>query len=180
MDAETTVWRRGGGTESKTLHLSHKLFSLWSFMPLLNNPFALIATISLTIQIIVLFLLIYGYLLKRRLRFRQHGIVMFSAVVLHLLMVFAIMVPSFVLAIFPEFIVRNFYGVKSVVTLVMTGAGGVAVPLGIWLVVSWRFHDLKDCFKKKRIMIATMSMWLISLSFGIALYIILYWAVLAS
>ena len=123
-------------------------------MSLLNNPYALIATASLSIQIVVLFLLLYGYLLKRQLRFRQHGIAMFAAVVLHLAMVFAIMIPSFVLSIFPDFIV--------------------------WLVASWRFHDVKGCFKKKRIMLTTMALWLVSLSFGIALYTILYWAVLVS
>src|SRR5208283_3391424 len=147
-------------------------------MSLFNNPFALVATLSLTIQIVVLFLLIYGYLLKRQLRFRQHAIAMFSAVVLHLATVFAFMIPSFVLAIVPHFIVPNVYEITSVVTLVMAFAGASAVSLGIWLVASWRFHDVKGCFKKKRIMLTTMAMWLVSLSFGIALYAVLYWAVL--
>ncbi len=149
-------------------------------MSLLNNPYALIATASLSIQIVVLFLLLYGYLLKRQLRFRQHGIAMFAAVVLHSAMVFAIMIPSFVLAIFPDFIVPNVYGITSVVTLVMVVAGALAVLLGVWLVASWRFHDVKGCFNKKRIMLTTMALWLVSLSFGIALYTILYWVVLVS
>ena len=149
-------------------------------MSLLNNPYALIATTNLTIQIVVLFLLLYGYLLKRQLRFRQHGIAMFVAVVLHLAMVFAIMIPSFVLAIVPDFIVPNVYGIISVVTLVMVVAGALAVSLGIWLVVSWRVKGLKGCFNKKRIMLTTMAMWLVSLSSGIVLYIIFYWAVLVS
>ena len=149
-------------------------------MSLLNNPYALIATTNLTIQIVVLFLLLYGYLLKRQRRFRQHGIAMFVAVVLHLAMVFAIMIPSFVLAIVPDFIVPNVYGIISVVTLVMVVAGALAVSLGIWLVVSWRVKGLKGCFNKKRIMLTTMAMWLVSLSFGIALYIIFYWSVLTS
>jgi hypothetical protein len=105
---------------------------------------------------------------------------MFVAVVLHLAMVFAIMIPSFVLAIVPDFIVPNVYGIISVVTLVMVVAGALAVSLGIWLVVSWRVKGLKGCFNKKRIMLTTMAMWLVSLSFGIALYIIFYWSVLTS
>ena len=149
-------------------------------MALLNNPFVLIATTDLTIQIVVLFLLLYGYLLNRQRRFWQHGITMFVAVVLHLAMLFAIMIPSFVLAIVPDFIVPNVYGIISVVTLVMTIAGTLAVSLGVWLVASWRFQGLKGCQNKKRIMLTTMAMWLISLSFGIVLYIIFYWAVLAS
>ncbi len=149
-------------------------------MSLLNNPFALIATTSLTIQIIVLFLLLYGYLLKRQLKFRQHGIAMSAAVVLHLVVVFAIMIPSFVLAVFPDFIVPNVSGIISVVTLVHVVAGALAVSLGVWLVASWRFHDLKGCFKKKRFMLLTITVWLVSLSFGIALYTIFYWAILMS
>ncbi len=149
-------------------------------MSLLNNPFALVATASLAIQIVVLFLLIYGYLLKKQLRFRQHGIAMFAAVVLHLATVFALMIPSFVLAIVPHFIIPKFYGITSVVTLVMAVAGALAASLGVWLVASWHFHDVKGCFKKKRIMLTTMAMWLVSLSFGIVLYIIFYGAVLLS
>ena len=145
-------------------------------MALLSNPFALVATASLTFQIIVLFLLLYGYLLKRQMRFRQHGIAMFSAVILHLATVLAIMVPSFVLAIIPEFITPNVYGITSVLTLIMAVAGALAVSLGVWLVASWRFRDVRGCFKKKRIMLTTMAMWLVSLSFGIVLYIVFYWA----
>ncbi|MGA3059805.1 MAG: hypothetical protein ABSD92_05490 [Candidatus Bathyarchaeia archaeon] len=147
-------------------------------MSLLNNPFALIATASLTIQIVVLFLLSYGYLLKRHLRFREHGKAMFIAVVLHLSTVFTVMIPSFVLAIVPNFILPNSNGITSVVTLVMLVTGTLAVSLGVWLVVSWRFHDWEDCVKRKRIMITTMAAWLVSLSFGIVLYSILYWAAL--
>ena len=149
-------------------------------MYLLNNSIALIATASLIIQIVVLFLILYGYLLKKQQRFRQHGITMFSAVVLHLATMFGIMIPSFIVAIVPDFIVPNAYGLTSVVTLVMAVTGALAVSLGVWLVVSWRFRDVKGCFSRKRIMLTTIIFWLVSLSFGIALYIILYWAFLMS
>lgn len=149
-------------------------------MALLNNPFALIATTSLTIEIIVLFLLLYGYMLKRKLKFRRHGITMAVAVVLHLIMIFAIMIPSFVLAVFPDFIVPNVSGMISVVSLIHVVAGALAVSLGVWLVASWRFQDLKGCFTKKRFMLLTMIVWLVSLFFGIVLYTIFYWAILMS
>jgi len=155
-------------------------YYLLGFMPLLNNPYALIATTDLSIQIIVLFFLLYGYLLKMQMKFRQHGIAMLVAVVLHLAMLFSIMIPAFVLGVVPRFIVPNVYGVASVVTLVMGVIGALAVSLGTWLVASWRFQDVAGCFKKKRIMLATMAMWLVSLSLGIVLYIILYWAVILS
>ena len=149
-------------------------------MTLLNNPVALVATTNLIIQIFVLFLLLRGFLLKRQLKFRQHGVTMFVAVVLHLAMLFVIMIPSFVLAIIPDFIFPDIFGITSVVTLVMVVTGALAVSFGVWLVASWRFHDVKSCFTKKRFMRLAMVAWLISLFFGIALYIILYWAVLTA
>ena len=150
-------------------------------MALLNNLFALIATTSLTIQFIVLFLLVYGYLLKRRLKFRQHGITMAVAVVLHLAMVFVIMIPSFVFAVFPEYIVRSPLELTSIIGLVHEVAGALAISLGVWLVASWRFRrDFKGCFNKKKIMLGTMIIWVAALLFGIALYTIFYWAILIS
>lgn len=53
-------------------------------MALLNDPYALVATASLAIQVIVLFLLLNGYMLKRRGVFRRHGFIMTLAVFLHL------------------------------------------------------------------------------------------------
>jgi len=150
-------------------------------MTLLNDPFALIATTSLVIQVIVLFLLLYGYLLKRRLKFRQHGITMFAAVVLHVAMVFVIMIPSFVLAVIPHYILLTPLEIVSVVGLLHGITGSLAILLGVWLVASWRFRkDFKGCFNKKKIMRGTMVVWVASLLFGVAVYTIFYWAVLMS
>jgi len=57
--------------------------------------YQLIATTSLTIQLTVLALLIVGFTLQRQKKFRQHGLILFSAVVLHAILVFVIMIPSF-------------------------------------------------------------------------------------
>ena len=53
------------------------------------------STVSLGIQIVVLCLLIGAVFLKTHKKYRQHGIVMFSAVVLHIVSILAVMVPSF-------------------------------------------------------------------------------------
>jgi hypothetical protein len=65
-------------------------------MSLLTNPYFVIPTIALLIQIAVLALLTYGYWLFRRLMFKRHGKIMAWAAVLHLIVIFAIMVPSLV------------------------------------------------------------------------------------
>lgn len=145
----------------------------------LLNAFFVIVTLSLIIQVVVLFLIIYGYLLYRRRKFRQHGGVMAWAVFVHLAAVFGIMVPSFVLAIFPYFIVVHPLELASIVSLIHEVTGAVALALGVWFVASWRFRkDFKGCFNRRKSMLATMIIWLSSLIFGIALYTILNWAIL--
>lgn len=127
-------------------------------MALLNNPVALIITTSLTIQIIVLFLLMYGYLLKRKLKFRQHGITMAAAVVLHLTMVFYIMIPSFVLAVIPDYIVPAPLEIVSVVGLIHGILGTITLSMGVWIVASWRFRkNLNGCFNRKKTMLKTLT-----------------------
>jgi hypothetical protein len=140
-------------------------------MTLLNNPVALTITASLVVQIIVLFLLVYGYWLKRKLKFRQHGITMAAAVVLHLTMVFYIMIPSFVLAVIPNYFVPNPLSLVSVVGVIHGIIGTIALSFGVWFVASWRFRrNLQGCFNKKKIMAKTLAVWVTSLVFGIILY----------
>lgn len=144
----------------------------------LNIPFVIVTT-SLVIQVAVLFLLAYGYVLKRRLKFRQHGITMVVAVFVHLTAVFVIMVPSFVLAVFPEYIIARPFQLPFLVSLVHIVTGGLALSLGVWRVASWRFRkNLAGCFNKKKFMLSTMIIWLVALLFGITLYTIFNWAIL--
>jgi hypothetical protein len=100
------------------------------------------------------------------------------AVVLHLTVIFAIMVPSFVLAVTPKYVVPHIYGIVSIITLIHVPLGIIAVSFGAWFVIAWRFQGLKGCFNKKKLMLATMIIWLVSIFFGIALYSILYWSLL--
>jgi hypothetical protein len=147
-------------------------------MSLLTNPYVLIPTLSLLIQIVVLALLVYGYWLKKRLVFQKHGLIMEWAVALHLIAIFAIMVPSFVLAVIPEYVGRHFFWVVSIIALVHVPLGIAAASLGVWFVVGWRIQGLKGCFNRKRKMLATMIIWLTSISFGFVLYTIFYWSAL--
>ena len=138
---------------------------------LLNNPVALIITASLAVQIVVLLLLVYGYLLKRKLKFRQHGIVMAVAVVLHLTMVFYVMLPSFVLAVIPDYTVPAPFSLVSIAGVIHGVLGATALLLGVSFVASWRFRkNLQGCFNKKKIMLKTLIVWAASLAFGIILY----------
>jgi uncharacterized membrane protein YozB (DUF420 family) len=127
------------------------------------------ATISLIFQIVVLVLLFAGMGLKGRKKFRQHGIVMLTAVVLHTIIILAWMVPSFSLSFSGSI---NFADMIVVTILVHAFMGIAADLLGIWLVASWRLRaDMKTCFAKKSLMRVTMTLWLIALFLGIVLYL---------
>jgi uncharacterized membrane protein YozB (DUF420 family) len=128
------------------------------------------ATISLILQIVVLVLLFAGVGLKGRKRFRQHGIVMLTAVVLHTIIILAWMVPSFSILSFSGSI--NLADMIVVTILVHAFMGIAADLLGIWLVASWRLRaDMKTCFAKKSLMRVTITLWLITLFLGIVLYL---------
>jgi uncharacterized membrane protein YozB (DUF420 family) len=127
------------------------------------------ATISLILQIVALVLLFAGVGLKVRKKFRQHGIVMLTAVVLHTIIILAWMVPSFSLSFSGSI---NFADMIVLTILVHAFMGIAADLLGIWLVASWRLRaDMKSCFAKKSIMRFTMTLWLITLFLGIFLYL---------
>jgi len=149
-----------------------------NILSFLTNPFVLLPTISLVIQIIVLMLLFYGYLLNRRLMFKQHGKVMAWAVALHLTTIFAFMAPSFVLAVIQEYIIPHFFGIISVLSLIHVPLGIIAASFGVWFVVAWRRQGLKGCFNRKRKMLLTMTIWLISISLGLILFALFYWNLL--
>jgi hypothetical protein len=139
----------------------------------------IIVSASLIIQVVVLFLVLYGYRLSRRLKFRQHGVVMATAVFVQLAAVFAIMVPSFIVAVFPHYIVAHPLKLVSVVSLFHEVTGALAFALGVWFVGSWRFRkNFKGCFNRRKPMVVTIVIWVAALIFGIALYTIFNWAIL--
>jgi uncharacterized membrane protein YozB (DUF420 family) len=130
------------------------------------------STLSLGIQIVVLCLLIGAVFLKTYKKYRQHGIVMFSAVVLHIVSILAVMVPSFRAYVGPGVI--NFSDLWAIVTLVHVSAGFMTALFGIWLVGSWHLKtDIQGCFKKKRFMDVTLILWMLSIVLGILLYLVI-------
>jgi len=129
------------------------------------------STISLIIQIVVLALISGALVLKKQNKFRQHGITMLSAVVLHIISILAVMIPSFA-GFFAEPGLIDYADVFVMLTLVHVASGVIAAVLGVWLVGSWHLQkDLKPCFKKKRIMDVTISLWLLAIILGIILYL---------
>jgi hypothetical protein len=151
------------------------------FMAFLSDPYALAATASLIIQFVVLFLLFFGYSLKRKLKFLQHGKIMAVALVLHLIMIFAIMIPSFVYSVVPSYIIPFPLELISIIGLLHGIAGIIVIILGSWLVAAWHFtKEFTGCFKRKPIMRVTIAAWISALILGIVLYFLFWGAVLLS
>jgi uncharacterized membrane protein YozB (DUF420 family) len=128
------------------------------------------STVSMIIQIIVLGLVVGALLLKTKKRYRQHGIFMLSALMLHIISILAVMIPSFAALVGPGSV--NLANIFVMVTLVHISAGLFAALLGIWLVGSWRLKvDIQGCFRKKKIMDSALILWMLAIALGIFLYL---------
>ena len=133
----------------------------------------LVTDVNLAIQILVFILLLVAIAYKSRGRYKLHGAVMGVATVLHLITFFAVMAPSFMVGF--EFLTTELSQV-GVVTLWVHVIGAVSLILSVFLVAAWvpKASNIGPCFKRKRLMDATFSLWVISLVFGIATYVAFY------
>ena len=140
------------------------------------NFYLFLGTVSLAFQLAVLALLIRGFGFKQNLKFRTHGLTMFTALVVHLITVVVVMVPSFVVGLVPK-IIEKPISLVALFSIFMAVAGTATVVLAIWIVGVWRLRaSTTFCSPKKKFMRITFILWLVSLSLGIILYFILYWS----
>jgi hypothetical protein len=136
--------------------------------------YLLIATVSLIIQIAIISLLIVAYQLKRKSNFRAHGLVMLTAVAVHLAAIFVVMLPAFVVGFVP-FILANPTSSTGVLAVVHAAFGAIAAVLGVWIMANWRLRkSLAYCTPMKRIMLTTFIAWSVALSLGIIVYVVIY------
>jgi uncharacterized membrane protein YozB (DUF420 family) len=138
---------------------------------LVEESVFIVATLSLIIELVVLGLLTLGYLSKRMKNYRQHGITMTAAVILHLVTIFSWMTWSFIR--FFNAGPVDYSNVLVLITLSHVALGIVAASLGVWLVASWHLQtDVQKCFPRKRIMDTTMTSWVTAIVLGLVLYIV--------
>lgn len=139
-------------------------------MSFLQDPIAVAALASFIVQIIVLFLLATGYILKRKSKFRTHGSLMAAAVVLHLITILLVMIPNF-----RFFLSTNISLLEAIIGVTHGILGSLGVILGIIPVSTWRFkNDLTGCFNRKQIMRVTIIIWISALIIGIIIFGIYY------
>ena len=133
----------------------------------------LIATLSLIVQIVTLSIVVSGYIMKRKLRFIQHGKLMLIAVIMQFISFLLIMGPAFFI------IVENGFAQKpillSTVTIIHASLGGTALATGIWITGSWHLQtSIVNCVKKRKIMRYLIITWILALTMGITLYMLTY------
>jgi uncharacterized membrane protein YozB (DUF420 family) len=130
----------------------------------------LVSTLSLIVELVVLGLLTFGYTLKRKKKFRQHGITMTTALVLHLITIFSWMIWSFISFLSAGSV--DYGNLLVIVILAHVTFGIIAASLGVWLVASWHLQtDVQKCFGRKRIMLTTIALWSVAILLGIVLYV---------
>jgi hypothetical protein len=144
----------------------------------LTNYYLFVATVSLVFQIAVLVMLIVGFELKRKFKFRQHAFIILFALILHIAALSVIMVPAYVLALIP-ITLKTPLSEWALLSSVHAAAGTVTVIMGLWIMATWRFRKSTEfCLPKKRVMRATFAVWVASLGLGVLLYLALNWSLL--
>jgi uncharacterized membrane protein YozB (DUF420 family) len=130
--------------------------------------------INLILQIIMFVIIAISLFYKNKNKFKTHGVLMGIAVILHVLTFLTVMGPIF-FGHFSTFVEYTSY-LEIQTTWIHAIPGAIAMILGIMLVGLWapNASNIAACSRRKRLMDVTVLLWLVSLIFGIATYILLY------
>jgi len=140
--------------------------------------YLLVASLTLLLQLAVFLIVVCGFLFKKGLKFRAHGLAMTTGAVLHIVAIAVIMVPSFVEGLVP-IIAKTPVRVISLLASFHAAFGSTAAVLMVWIVGSWRLRrSLQFCAPKRRWMRVTLWVWFSSLVLGFLLYLTLFWSLL--
>jgi uncharacterized membrane protein YozB (DUF420 family) len=135
---------------------------------------SLINDLSLLVQIVSFVLVLLSMAYKAKRKWALHGSIMGAALVLHFINFLMVMLPSFMSH-------SSLYATGASYVFVQTLwvhaiSGALVLFLGFFIMIEWipKPSSLKCCFRRKRLMDATVLLWTISLAFGIATYVALY------
>jgi uncharacterized membrane protein YozB (DUF420 family) len=130
--------------------------------------------INLILQIVMFLIIVIGLVYKNKRKFKIHGGIMGIAVILHILSFLLVMGPS--LYENYDFFTTDTSELGVQTTWIHAVPGAIAMIMGIILVGAWalRPSNIAACSRMKRLMDITTLLWLISLIFGIATYMVFY------
>lgn len=140
----------------------------------LGHPRFLHTDLNLLTQILTVAVIFVSLYFKQKGKMKHHGALMGVAIVLHVLTFASVMGPIFFE--YFSFYSTSFGDTLAQVTWIHAVPGAIALILGIFLVVIWAVNssNVAGCYKRKRIMDVTLLLWLVSLVFGIATYVLTY------
>lgn len=143
----------------------------------LFNPYAFfLSDVNLLFQLAIFVVLLVGFFLAKFKRsFMKHGWIMLAALVLHTVLIFGIMVPS-LLSMEKAGLLANLSGRLALFTVPHAVLGSIVEILAIYLVGTFLFNrvNVKSCFKNKRLMQVTITLWFLEIILGVYIYILLY------
>jgi uncharacterized membrane protein YozB (DUF420 family) len=141
-------------------------------MGLFNPAAPFLTDLNLLFQIMIFIFLAIGLSAKFVRRYLTHGTIMTIAVILNATSIFAVMVPAFLSS--PAFFELN--SRFEYVTLPHMILGSLVEALGIFLVVNWMLsiRNIQACIRRKRVMLVTISLWLVNILIGVYVYGISY------
>ncbi len=130
--------------------------------------------INLILQIVMFLIIVISLVYKNKMKFKIHGGLMGIAVILHVISLLAVMGPSFFRAY--EYFTNATSDLGVQTTWIHAIPGAIALILGVFLVGAWALlpSNIAACSRRKRIMDITVLLWIVSLTFGIAAYILFY------
>ncbi len=137
----------------------------------LNDP----GTLSLLLQIAILLMLIVSLPSAKRKngksRPQRHGYLTFAALVLHSVLIFGVMVPSFDSS-FAEILAYPLFTAFAVWSHIVLGS--LAEILAIWLVGYWLLKSPSKlaCYKLKAWMTPVFVIWAVSLVGGMLIHVL--------
>jgi uncharacterized membrane protein YozB (DUF420 family) len=130
--------------------------------------------INLILQIVTFLIIIIGFYYKLKKKYKIHGSMMGIAVILNITSFLTVMGPRF----------RDNFGLLTTATSelgvqtiwIHAVPGAITLILGIVLVGAWAINssNIAGCIRRKRIMDITITLWSISLIFGIITYLLIY------
>jgi len=125
------------------------------------------------LQVIILAILVLAMVARLKHGPMRHALLMGSAIVLHTVAIFAIMVPSL---LGMGGLLKDLLTRFAVITVTHSVVGSLVEIMGVWLVASWLFNrrSVEKCFRRKNVMRLTIALWLLEIVLGIFVYLMLY------
>jgi uncharacterized membrane protein YozB (DUF420 family) len=136
-----------------------------------NAPF--LVDLNLLVQITIAVVLVVSMILKFKNDYMKHGATMGIAIALNTTSVLLVMVPSL---LSKQTLLEDLTTRFALATISHAILGSITEILGIYLLAKWILnrHDVKTCFKNKRIMQVTIFLWAVELITGVYVYTMLY------